>query len=196
MCSVLRLERHGGRRESRSGCGRQPHCAGCTHSAKVVRLGTLGPSGWGCFCSKVPRDGRGDPCGRPMHVRGSGLYPRGSAEGKSAYLRGASMKRRDFLGKSVMGVGAAWLGSRGWAAAMPLVTGKFSATDIVVLGQTGIKTSRLACGTGTMGGDHHSNQTALGIQGLADCFCKDTTRACVSLTRLIPTDHTPTWRRP
>jgi aryl-alcohol dehydrogenase-like predicted oxidoreductase len=67
-----------------------------------------------------------------------------------------------------MGVGAAWLGSRGWAAAMPLVTGKFSATDIVVLGQTGIKTSRLACGTGTMGGDHHSNQTALGIQGLAD----------------------------
>jgi len=78
------------------------------------------------------------------------------------------MKRRDFLGKSVMGVGAAWLGSRGWAAAMPLVTGKFSATDIVVLGQTGIKTSRLACGTGTMGGDHHSNQTALGIQGLAD----------------------------
>ena len=78
------------------------------------------------------------------------------------------MKRRDFLGKSVMGVGAAWLGSRGWAAAMPLVTGKFSAADIVPLGQTGIKTSRLACGTGTIGGDHHSNQTALGIQGLAD----------------------------
>ena len=51
---------------------------------------------------------------------------------------------------------------------MPSVTGKFSAADIVALGQTGIKTSRLACGTGTMGGDHHSNQTALGIQGLAD----------------------------
>ena len=78
------------------------------------------------------------------------------------------MKRRDFLTKSAMGVAAAWLGSRGWAAAMPRVTGKFSATDIVALGQTGIKTSRLACGTGTIGGDHHSNQTALGIQGLAD----------------------------
>jgi aryl-alcohol dehydrogenase-like predicted oxidoreductase len=51
---------------------------------------------------------------------------------------------------------------------MPPVTGKFSAADIVTLGQTGIKTSRLACGTGTMGGNHHSNESALGIQGLAD----------------------------
>jgi aryl-alcohol dehydrogenase-like predicted oxidoreductase len=78
------------------------------------------------------------------------------------------MKRRDFLAKSAMGVAAAWLGSKRWAAAMPSVTGEFSAADIVALGQTGIKTSRLACGTGTMGGDHHSNQSALGIQGLAD----------------------------
>jgi aryl-alcohol dehydrogenase-like predicted oxidoreductase len=45
---------------------------------------------------------------------------------------------------------------------------RFSAADTVVLGKTGIHTSRLACGTGTVGGDHHSNQTALGIQGLAD----------------------------
>jgi aryl-alcohol dehydrogenase-like predicted oxidoreductase len=67
-----------------------------------------------------------------------------------------------------MGAAAAWLGSKGWAAAMPPVTGKVSAADIVALGQTGIKTSRLACGTGTVGGDHHSNQSALGIQGLAD----------------------------
>jgi len=78
------------------------------------------------------------------------------------------MKRRDFLTKSVMGVGAAWLGSKRWAAAIPSVTGKFSAADIVALGQTGIKTSRLACGTGTAGFFHHSNQSALGIQGLAD----------------------------
>jgi predicted aldo/keto reductase-like oxidoreductase len=67
-----------------------------------------------------------------------------------------------------MGVGAVWLGSKRWAAAMPSVTGKFSAADIVALGQTGIKTSRLACGTGTAGFFHHSNQSALGIQGLAD----------------------------
>ncbi len=78
------------------------------------------------------------------------------------------MRRRDFLAKSAMGVAAAWLGSKTWAAAMPPVTGKYSAGDIVALGQTGIKTSRLACGTGTAGSNHHSNQSALGIQGLAD----------------------------
>jgi aryl-alcohol dehydrogenase-like predicted oxidoreductase len=78
------------------------------------------------------------------------------------------MKRRDFLAKSVMGVAAAWLGSRPWAEAMPPVTGKFSAADIVALGQTGIKTSRLACGTGTAGINHRSNQSGLGVQGLAD----------------------------
>jgi len=78
------------------------------------------------------------------------------------------MKRRDFLAKSAIGVAGAWLGSKRWAAAMPPVTGEFSAADIVALGQTGIKTSRLACGTGTIGGNHHSHQTALGIQGLAD----------------------------
>jgi len=78
------------------------------------------------------------------------------------------MKRRDFLTKSAMGVAAAWLGSKPWAAAMPPAAGKFGASDIVALGQTGIKTSRLACGTGTVGSNHHSNQSALGIQGLAD----------------------------
>jgi aryl-alcohol dehydrogenase-like predicted oxidoreductase len=78
------------------------------------------------------------------------------------------MRRRDFLTKSVMGVAAAWLGSEPWAKALPPVTGEFSAADIVTLGQTGIKTSRLACGTGTVGYNHHSNQSALGIQGLAD----------------------------
>ena len=44
---------------------------------------------------------------------------------------------------------------------------KFAATDTVTLGQTGIKTSRLAMGTGTVGSGHHSNQTALGIDGLS-----------------------------
>jgi predicted aldo/keto reductase-like oxidoreductase len=67
-----------------------------------------------------------------------------------------------------MGIAGAWLGSKTWAEAIPPVTGEFSAADIVTLGQTGIRTSRLACGTGTMGVNHHSNQSALGIQGLAD----------------------------
>jgi aryl-alcohol dehydrogenase-like predicted oxidoreductase len=78
------------------------------------------------------------------------------------------MKRRDFLAKSAMGVAAAWLGSKSWAEAVTPEAGKFSAADIVSLGQTGIKTSRLACGTGTMGFNHQSNQSALGVQGLAD----------------------------
>ena len=78
------------------------------------------------------------------------------------------MKRRDFLAKSAMGVAATWLGTKPWASAMPRAAGKFGAADIVSLGRTGIKTSRLACGTGTVGYNHHSNQSALGIQGLAD----------------------------
>jgi len=78
------------------------------------------------------------------------------------------MKRRDFLKTTALGVGAAWMGTNplGGLATEPSV--RFSAADTVVLGKTGIHTSRLACGTGTVGGDHHSNQTALGIQGLAD----------------------------
>ena len=78
------------------------------------------------------------------------------------------MKRRDFLARSAMGVAGAWLGSKSWAEAIPSVAGKFGAADMVSLGQTGIKTSRLACGTGTVGVNHHSNQSALGVQGLAD----------------------------
>jgi len=44
---------------------------------------------------------------------------------------------------------------------------KFTASDTVTLGNTGIKTSRLAMGTGTVGVGHHSHQTALGIAGLS-----------------------------
>jgi len=77
------------------------------------------------------------------------------------------MRRREFITRTVSGLGAAWLGSKSWAGAVPL-SGTYSAADTVVLGQTGIRTSRLAMGTGTVGSGHHSHQTALGIQGLAD----------------------------
>jgi 1-deoxyxylulose-5-phosphate synthase len=80
------------------------------------------------------------------------------------------MHRREFLIRSASGMGAAWLTSRNLLAALatqnPL--GKFSASDTVTLGSTGIKTSRLAMGTGTVGSGHHSNQTALGVKGLSD----------------------------
>jgi aryl-alcohol dehydrogenase-like predicted oxidoreductase len=39
--------------------------------------------------------------------------------------------------------------------------------DTVTLGTTGLRVSRLAFGTGTHGWAHHSQQTALGVEGLA-----------------------------
>jgi 1-deoxyxylulose-5-phosphate synthase len=81
------------------------------------------------------------------------------------------MKRREFIIGATCGVGAAWIGSRGWtesAKAMPALPRKFSASDTVTLGKTGITTSRLAMGTGTVGSGHHSHQTSLGVKGLSD----------------------------
>ena len=52
-------------------------------------------------------------------------------------------------------------------AAPPPLTQKVAASDAVELGKTGIRTSRLAMGTGTVGSGHHSNQTALGLKGLS-----------------------------
>src|SRR5436309_1888038 len=80
------------------------------------------------------------------------------------------MKRREFFTTAAYGVGAAWLGSKmtGRALAIPPLKQKFSASDTVVLGSTGIRTSRLAMGTGTVGSGHHSHQTALGVKGLSD----------------------------
>ena len=80
------------------------------------------------------------------------------------------MRRREFLIRSATAAGAAWLSSKtllSTLAAQPLAT-KFTASDTVTLGATGIKTSRLAMGTGTVGSGHHSHQTALGIKGLSD----------------------------
>jgi aryl-alcohol dehydrogenase-like predicted oxidoreductase len=80
------------------------------------------------------------------------------------------MHRREFLIRSASGVGAAWLTRKDLLTALatqPLPS-KFSASDTVTLGSTGIKTSRLAMGTGTIGFGHHSNQTALGVKGLSD----------------------------
>jgi aryl-alcohol dehydrogenase-like predicted oxidoreductase len=80
------------------------------------------------------------------------------------------MHRREFLIRSAAGLGAAWITPKGVLAALasqpPLA--KFSASDTVTLGSTGIKTSRLAMGTGTVGSGHHSNQTALGVKGLSE----------------------------
>lgn len=80
------------------------------------------------------------------------------------------MRRREFLVRSATAAGAAWLSSKTLftnLAALPLPA-KYAASDVVTLGSTGIKTSRLAMGTGTVGSGHHSHQTALGVKGLSD----------------------------
>ena len=85
------------------------------------------------------------------------------------------MQRREFLIRSATGFGAVWFSTKKLTsktildaiAAQPSAV-KFSATDTVTLGSTGIKTSRLAMGTGTVGFDHHSHQSALGVKGLSD----------------------------
>lgn len=106
-------------------------------------------------------------------------------------MKPQSLQRREFLKKTGYGIGAAFLGggallggsglARGlfgrdalapealahaawWSQPLPR---KFTATETVTLGNTGIKTSRLAMGTGTVGVGHHSHQTALGVAGLS-----------------------------
>src|SRR5499427_10443893 len=80
------------------------------------------------------------------------------------------MRRREFLVRSATAAGAVWLSSQSIfkAIADQALPRKFAATDTVRLGSTGIKTSRLAMGTGTVGVAHHSHQTALGVKGLSD----------------------------
>jgi aryl-alcohol dehydrogenase-like predicted oxidoreductase len=76
------------------------------------------------------------------------------------------LNRRDFLTLTASATTAAWLASRSFA--LPQVSQRFAASDTVTIGRTGIKTSRLAMGTGTVGSGHHSHQTALGVKGLSE----------------------------
>lgn len=85
------------------------------------------------------------------------------------------MDRREFLIRSAVGVTVGMAGARAIyevfgnrisdgaskVLAAPLAQ-KFSAADTVTLGKTGIKTSRLAMGSGTVGSGGSSNQTRLG----------------------------------
>jgi aryl-alcohol dehydrogenase-like predicted oxidoreductase len=77
------------------------------------------------------------------------------------------MLRRDFLRRSASGLAATWLASKTGRAAstnLPPLATKCNAHDEVTLGRTGIHTSRLAMGTGTMGSGGRSNQTQLGTK--------------------------------
>jgi 1-deoxyxylulose-5-phosphate synthase len=85
-------------------------------------------------------------------------------------MKTRQMQRREFICQTSYGLGALWLASGplayGALMSQPL-SRKFTASDTVTLGNTGIKTSRLAMGTGTVGVGHHSHQTALGVAGLS-----------------------------
>jgi aryl-alcohol dehydrogenase-like predicted oxidoreductase len=72
------------------------------------------------------------------------------------------MNRREFLTGAAAGLSAAYLKPAAFGATtldIPALTQKYKATDTVVLGKTGIRTSRLAMGTGTIGSGGSSNQT-------------------------------------
>jgi len=69
--------------------------------------------------------------------------------------------RRTFLQHAVAGVGAAFAGSKLGAAEKP-ERFRFDPYEMVPLGKTGLKVSRVGFGTGMRGGMRQSNQTRLG----------------------------------
>src|SRR5215469_10483088 len=113
---------------------------------------------------------------RGARFGGAGVYFVGRdcscrrSRGSARWARSFPMKRREFLSTTARGVAAVCLSSKmiSPSFAAPALPQKFSASDTVTLGRTGIQTSRLAMGTGTVGVGHHSHQTALGMKGLVD----------------------------
>ena len=78
--------------------------------------------------------------------------------------------RREFIHRTGLAAGAILFGGKAMAARLAALTPlskKYLATDTVSLGKTGIQTSRLAMGTGTVGSGGHSHQTSLGVDGLS-----------------------------
>jgi aryl-alcohol dehydrogenase-like predicted oxidoreductase len=94
---------------------------------------------------------------RREFIRQTGYGLGAACLGGGALLGGGTLARDMFMRDPF--AHASWLSE-------PLPR-KFTAADTITLGNTGIKTSRLAMGTGTVGVGHHSHQTALGIDGLS-----------------------------
>lgn len=85
------------------------------------------------------------------------------------------MNRRQFVGRTIAGAGALAVapqllraepaaGKPGAPAAAP-TDGRKRASDRIALGKTGLRVSRVGMGSGTVGWNHESNQTRLGIDG-------------------------------
>src|SRR5574338_60435 len=79
------------------------------------------------------------------------------------------MNRRQFIRCGMAAAGGAYLGLGHFPDALYAADTPKRAQDVVTLGRTGIRVSRLAQGTGTIGSGGSSNQTRrLGERGLAD----------------------------
>jgi 1-deoxyxylulose-5-phosphate synthase len=79
------------------------------------------------------------------------------------------MKRRDFVRYGSLAASAAFVDMTRFPHALYAGTQKKYATDVATLGRTGIKISRMAQGTGTVGFNKSSNQIrSLGFTGVAD----------------------------
>ena len=76
----------------------------------------------------------------------------------------SELSRRDFLGTSAAAVGALAAGTAA-AAAAPARRKPTSAASRVTLGKSGVETSLLGLGTGSVGVGHSSNQVKLGEAG-------------------------------
>jgi aryl-alcohol dehydrogenase-like predicted oxidoreductase len=72
-----------------------------------------------------------------------------------------NMRRREFLIKSIAGVGGALVGCR-FSFAQRQLPQTYDPYEWVPLGKTGIKVTRVGFGTGMRGGNRQSNQTRLG----------------------------------
>jgi aryl-alcohol dehydrogenase-like predicted oxidoreductase len=73
------------------------------------------------------------------------------------------MKRREFLAKSIVGMGGVLLGSGHLDAARRKPT-KHDPYELVTLGKTKIKVSRVGLGTGMRGGGRQSNHSRMGTE--------------------------------
>ena len=71
------------------------------------------------------------------------------------------MKRREFLARSITGMGGLILGSECIGAESQKST-IYNPYETVPLGKTGIKVSRVGLGTGMHGGNRQSNHTRMG----------------------------------
>jgi predicted aldo/keto reductase-like oxidoreductase len=71
----------------------------------------------------------------------------------------SQLNRREFVGKAAVTTGAVAVGTAASAGPVRL---PMNVTDKITLGKTGIKSSLVGIGTGSVGWNHQSNQTRLG----------------------------------